>query len=133
MRVDIRLGVIEMSVETIALLSGLVGTVIGALASIGTIWVQQHFQSRQERAKLIVEAAIHEYRSSAEYAKFMAEKNPGMKLVLDDLGHYVVLYSLLIQQLERPEKITTESWGAAYARAKELADAADKYARAQKV
>jgi len=32
---------------TIALLSGLFGTVIGALASIGTIWVQQHFQSRR--------------------------------------------------------------------------------------
>lgn len=122
------LGITTMTSE---LLIGLIGALLGAVASVGTILVQQHFQSRQERAKLILEAAIRQHQAAEEHAKFMAANNKGKIVQVKDLAYYVALYSLLIEQMDKPQAITEASWGAAYARAESLTRAAVRHFDAQ--
>lgn len=104
-------------------IAGLVGAFIGATASIGTIWIQQIHQSRRDRARLVVEAAIRDQTSAAETAKFLAEKNPNKQFLEKDLGYYIALHSGLMGIVENPGKLGESEWVKAYSRAQQLNDA----------
>lgn len=105
------------------LIYGLIGAVIGAAASIGTIWIQQIHQNRRDRAKLIVEAAIRDKTSADETARFLAKENPGKQILIKDLSYYIVLHSGLMDIIEKPKKIRESEWIEAYKLAKQLNDA----------
>ena len=106
---------------------GLVGAVIGASASMGTIWIQQIYQNRRDRAKLIVEAAIRDQTSADEHARFLAKENPGARIYTKDLGYYIALHSGLMGVVEKPDNIDSPKWVDAYRRAKKLNSAAADY------
>lgn len=109
---------------TIELASGLIGALLGSIASVSTIFIQQRFLARQERSKIILEAAIRQHQAAEEHAKFMAGHNKGRVVQVRDLAYYIALYSLLIEQLNKPESITESSWARAYERAHMLTRAA---------
>jgi hypothetical protein len=60
----------NMKPETIALLAGFFGTVLGAAVSVVTILIQQYFQTRREESRLALDAAVKEFSSAEEYASW---------------------------------------------------------------
>ena len=59
--------------DSTALLSGLVGAMIGSLTSIGTLVIQNAFQNRRESKRLIFETAFKDYELRF---RFEAEGTP---------------------------------------------------------
>lgn len=55
----------------VSLISGFVGALIGAFASVATVWIQSREQGKQARLALIKEIAIEDYR----FSMALAEKN----------------------------------------------------------
>ena len=108
---------------------GFLGVLIGAAGSIGTVWIQQIYQNRRDRAKLVVEAAIRDQTSADEHARFLAKENPGARIYSQDLGYYIALHAGLIDVVEKPNKIDSPEWVDAYRRAKKLHVAASDYAK----
>jgi len=53
--------------DSTALLSGLVGAVIGSLTSIGTLVIQNTFQNRRESKRLMFETAFKDYELRFRY------------------------------------------------------------------
>jgi len=53
--------------------AGLLGAVIGATASIATVWIQGRFQERRDRMRLVMELALEEYKSKIELIKFTGQ------------------------------------------------------------
>ncbi len=51
-----------------AAIAALLGTGIGAVASVGAMWVQQQHQNRRDRLKMAVDLAIHDHKSMFELA-----------------------------------------------------------------
>ena len=88
-----------MKPETIALLAGFFGTILGAAVSVVTILIQQHYQTRREESRLALDAAVKEFSSVEDYAKFMAQN--GQKIVTLDLPYYVILHSRIIPLLRK--------------------------------
>jgi hypothetical protein len=56
-----------MDQNSVALVSGLVGAVIGALTSMGTLIIQNAFQNRRETRKLLYETAFKDYELRFRY------------------------------------------------------------------
>lgn len=52
-----------------AAVAALIGGAIGAAASLGGGWIQQHHQSRRERVRVAADLAIANYKESMEIAK----------------------------------------------------------------
>lgn len=110
-----------MKPEYIPLFSGFVGTILGALVSLASVWLQQRAQERRDRGKLILDAAIKEYESAEKYAEFMAKQ--GQRVVTFDLGYYIVLHSKLAEFLLSGHDLTKENWVAAHKQAIEINEA----------
>lgn len=53
----------------IPLISGLVGAVIGAVASIVTVWVQAKTQDRREKIRHAAELALEDYKLQLDLAR----------------------------------------------------------------
>lgn len=51
-----------MTIDYIPLLSGFLGAVIGASASVATIYISSHFENKRQLNKLAYEAAIEDYK-----------------------------------------------------------------------
>lgn len=51
-----------------AAVAGLIGVAIGALSSLGAVWIQAHYQTRRERAKAVLDFAIRHRSEAFEYA-----------------------------------------------------------------
>lgn len=66
-----------MSPEILTLLAGLLGAVIGAAASIGTVVVQSKIQDRRERTRQAVDLALEDYKIQLELSK----RVPGSKRI----------------------------------------------------
>ena len=86
----------------------LLGALIGALASIGTVYVQQRQQSRRDRLKMAVELAIQDYQHNLELARVSASST-GLAAFVAPLDSYVVCHANLLDALVEgsvtPEKI----------------------------
>jgi len=110
-----------MKPEYISLIAGFLGTVLGAIVSLASIWLQQRAQERRDRARLALDAAIKEYESAEKYAEFMAKQ--GRDITTYDLGYYIVLHEKLWEQLSAGKGITKEKWIAAHKQAIEVSEA----------
>ncbi|SRR6266581_3461136 len=110
-----------MKPEYIPLIAGFVGTVLGALVSLATVWLQQRAQEKRDRAKLSLDAAVKEFESAEKYAEFMAKQ--GQVVVTHELGYYVVLHAKLWEHLGSGRHITKDQWIAAHNQAIEINEA----------
>ena len=119
-----------MKPEYVALVSGVVGTLLGAVVSFVSIWLQQRAQEKRDRAKLAMDAAVKEYDSAEKYAEFMAKQ--GQRIVTHDLGYYIVLHNQLAQYLYSDGELTKEKWVAAHTKAIEISEAGVEFYRQQK-
>lgn len=111
-----------MKPEYITLLAGFLGTVLGAIVSLATTWLQQRAQQKREQSKLALDAAIKDYESAEKYAEFMAKQ--GKALITYDLAYYIVLHNHLVQALSGGRSLTKEMWVTAHAQAYEISQAA---------
>jgi hypothetical protein len=82
----------------ISLLSGLVGGLIGALGSLGAVWLQGRAQDRRERMKLVKEIAIADYNQVVE-----AAKSHGSDFEIPSLTAFLDYHLELQKILERRE------------------------------
>jgi hypothetical protein len=119
-----------MKPEYIPLLSGFIGTILGAIVSLASVWLQQRAQERRDRGKLALDAAIKEYESAEKYAEFMAKQ--GQQVVTFDLGYYIVLHSKLAEFLLSGHDLTKESWVAAHKQAIEISEAGVEFYKRRK-
>ena len=76
----------------------LLGTLIGALASSGTVYLQQRQQSRRDRLKMAVELAIQDYQHDLELAKASANST-GLTELVAPLDSYVICHAKLLDAL----------------------------------
>ena len=76
----------------------LLGTLIGALASSGTVYVQQRQQSRRERLKMAIELAIQDHKYDLALAKSSANST-GVTACVAPLDSYVIYYADLLDAL----------------------------------
>lgn len=82
------------SAVLIPLISGFVGTLVGALASISTIIIQQRAQSKRDRVKLACEMAKHEHQLGFEVAKLKGKAATIQPLSIFQQYHYEVLRAM---------------------------------------
>ena len=54
-----------MKPEYVALFSGFIGTLLGAVVSLVSIWIQQRAQEKRDRVKLAMDAAVKDYDESS--------------------------------------------------------------------
>ena len=119
-----------MKPEYIALISGFVGTLLGAVVSLVSIWLQQRAQERRDRAKLALDAAVKEYESAEKHAEFVAKQ--GQPTITHDLGYYIVLHNQLAKYLYSDGELTKEKWVAAHTKAIEISEAGVEFYRLRK-
>lgn len=110
-----------MKPEYISLLSGFFGTILGAGASIATVWIQHRSQEKRDRARLALDAAVIEYEAAEKYAEYMAKR--GEAKVTRDLAYYIFLHTRLSEHLLSGQHITKDEWVAAHKRAKDISEA----------
>lgn len=77
-----------------AAIFGFIGAVIGSIASLGGIYIQQLHQSRHERLKMAVELATLEFSHDIELAK-----NANRATTVAPLPAYVACYSEYLDAL----------------------------------
>lgn len=85
-----------MDQSLIALISGLVGALIGAASSVGAIVIQSHYQSRRELRRMAFDAAIADCQQAFEAAK--ALKREAEVAPLTAYIHFHVRYLELLEQ-----------------------------------
>ncbi len=85
-----------MDQSFVALISGLVGALIGAAASVVTILIQSHYQSRRELRRMVFDAAIQDCRQAFEAAKTL--KTPAEVAPLTAFLHFHVRYLDLLEK-----------------------------------
>lgn len=85
------------------LLIGLIGAVIGAGASILTMWIQTRVQARRDRLRLASELALDEFRIHLEHAT-----KQGKPANVQPLVSYIYFHLELSKLVERGA-VTVES------------------------
>ena len=80
----------------IPLLSAFVGAIIGALASIGTVWIQAKTQANRDRVKHAAEMALFDYKTTIE----RAEKS-GKDCLIPPISTYLHYHHELTKALEK--------------------------------
>ena len=102
-----------MEITFLIALVGLVGAVIGSLSSIVTIYVQSKIQDKRERSKIIMQAAIEDYKTSIELAKNIGTgKKAIIQPMIVGIFWYSKVFNLLDQDnlnLKSMKKIVEES------------------------
>ena len=68
--------------DWIALISGLIGAMIGSLTSIGTLLVQNAFQNRRESQRLIFDTAFKDYELRFRYATESTPQRAAFPVIL---------------------------------------------------
>ncbi len=84
----------------LALVSGLIGALIGACASVITITIQNHYQTKREMQKLAIEIAMEEYwaRVKGEFGGIGPTSGP-----------ILVAYYSKLMKLATDDKLTPDS------------------------
>ena len=85
----------------LALVSGLVGALIGACASVVAITIQNHYQTKREMQKLAIEIAMEEYRARLRGEFGDIDPTPGPILV----AYYAKLTRLAADDKLTPDAI----------------------------
>jgi hypothetical protein len=78
------------------LLAGLLGALIGAGASIATVWLQTNLQAKRERLKLASELAQADYNASLNLVK-----SSGRSFSMPPVSVYLHYHLALIALMER--------------------------------
>lgn len=86
--------------DSTALLSGLVGALIGSLTSIGTLFIQNAFQNRRESKRLIFETAFKDYELRFRYE---AEGTPRRAAFPVILAYHEKMIELIEKKKLTPE------------------------------
>jgi len=76
--------------------AGLIGAVVGALSSIGGIWIQSRYQHRREMAKIIMESASKDRDGMVELAL-----KQGKSVALQPVVLFVHYHSGLFKLIEK--------------------------------
>jgi hypothetical protein len=80
----------------VPLFSGFVGAIIGALATIATVWIQLHYQSRRELLHQAAQMAMDEFKVQIDVAQ-KNKKGEGV-LPVSVWCHY---YAEILKAMER--------------------------------
>lgn len=91
-----------MKAEYIPLISGFVGAIIGAGASVGTMIVASYFENKRQKIRLAYEAALEDHRVSCEAASKRADG--GLVSPLTSYIHFHFKYMELLGK----DKVTKE-------------------------
>lgn len=59
-----------------AWIAGLLGTLVGSIGSVAGIWIQNHFQARRERVKMVMEFAVQDRKDLIAHAKEVKQVGP---------------------------------------------------------
>ena len=100
----------------IPMISGLLGALVGASASVVTMLIQSKIHDKRERMRLIKELAIHDCEKSYEIAKESGRNFDIIPLVV--FMHY---HSKLLEAMEKDE-LTPESAKKLYDESKALGE-----------
>ncbi len=92
--VDGAKGRTDMDQSLLALVSGLVGALIGAASSVATILIQSHYQSKRELRRMALDAAIADCEQCFEAAKTL--KREAEVAPLTAFLHFHVRYMQLL-------------------------------------
>lgn len=76
-------------------IAGLLGGLIGALASVGGMWLQNHYQSKRERAKAILEFATQNRAQDINLAVTRGTRN-----TIPPTAAYVFQHSAMLELIE---------------------------------
>lgn len=81
-----------------SLVAGLVGALIGAGASVITVWLQTRAQSNRERLRIVMELALEDYKISLEFARASGRRTmiPPVTLFL----HYHLEFAKVMEKGE---------------------------------
>lgn len=110
-----------MPTEYISLFSGFVGAIIGAGASLASVYLQQRTQQKRDRARFALDAALKEFEAAERYAEFMARNN--QPITTRDLAYYIFLHTTLADHLFSGKTIAKQDWERAHLAAKEISEA----------
>ena len=92
-----------MSEIYIPLISGFVGALIGAFASITTIWIQAKIQDKRERLRHAADLALEDYKLNLDMANNSGEKYSAPPIVL------FLHYHLKLMELMEKGDVTPEN------------------------
>ena len=95
-----------MKPEYVSLISGFAGALIGGAVSVVTMWLQQHFQSRRDTARLASEIALRDYEHALELAR--ARGKGGRKVTSYPVTLYIAYHTKLLDLIQR-RKLTPET------------------------
>lgn len=76
--------------------AGLIGAAIGALASVGGLFIQQRVQARHERVRMAVDLAIQDQEKDIELAK-----HSGRRTLIAPLAAYVMYHLSVLDVLAK--------------------------------
>ena len=82
-----------MEISYIPLISGFVGAIVGAAASVSTIFISSYFQNKRHQSKLAYDAALEDHRVACDLAK---NGGPTQISPLTSYIHYHVKYLKLV-------------------------------------
>ncbi|WP_278407039.1 hypothetical protein [Pseudomonas rhodesiae] len=75
-----------------AAIAGLLGGFIGAIASVGGMWLQNHYQAKRERAKAVLEFATQNRQQDISLAVSRGTRNK-----IPPAAAYVYLHSAILE------------------------------------
>jgi hypothetical protein len=102
--------------QYISLISGFVGALIGALASIATVTIQANYQMKRERTKDAVNLAVEEWKLQTALAK----ERHGTSLI-PPLSSYVHYHTSFVK-LAESGRLTPENLIKLHSAHKEISD-----------
>ena len=59
-----------------AWVAGLLGTLVGTFGSVAGVWIQNHFQARRERVRMVMEFAVQDRKNLIDEAKASGKGGP---------------------------------------------------------
>lgn len=86
-----------------SLVAGLLGAIIGAGASIITVWLQTRAQMSRERLRLVMELALEDYKLNIEVAR-----SSGKKVMIPPVTTFLHYHLELAKTMEKGMISTTD-------------------------
>jgi len=89
-----------MEIDYIPLISGFAGAIIGALASVSTIFISSYFENKRHLQKLAYDAALEDHKTACELAQ---NGGPTHISPLTSYIHFHVKYMKLVNKNKMTE------------------------------